>query len=73
MTVTFQLAGFLRSFAGGAREVRVDVPGRTVGDALRALAPALGAALLTVSEAAGIGVAADSTAVWFEKALSIRK
>ena len=38
MTVTFQLAGFLRSFAGGAREVHLDVPGRTVQDALRALA-----------------------------------
>ena len=37
MTVTFQLAGFLRSFAGGGREVRVEVPGQTVGDALRAL------------------------------------
>ena len=37
MTVTFHLAGFLRSFAGGAREVRVDVPGGTVGEALRAL------------------------------------
>ena len=36
--VTFELAGFLRTFAGGAREVRLDVPGRTVGDALRALA-----------------------------------
>ena len=38
MRVTFELAGFLRTFAGGAREVRLDVPGRTVGDALRALA-----------------------------------
>jgi sulfur-carrier protein len=38
VTVTFQLAGFLRSFAGGAREVRLDVAGRTVQDALRALA-----------------------------------
>lgn len=38
MTVTFQLPGFLRTFAGGAREVRLDVPGRTVEDALRALA-----------------------------------
>jgi molybdopterin converting factor small subunit len=38
VTVTFQLAGFLRSFAGGAREVRLDVPGRTVQDALLALA-----------------------------------
>jgi sulfur-carrier protein len=35
--VTFQLAGFLRSFAGGGREVRIEVPGATVGDALRAL------------------------------------
>ena len=38
MTVTFQLAGFLRTFAGGAREVRLEMPGRTVGDALRGLA-----------------------------------
>jgi len=37
VTVTFQLAGFLRSFAGGAREVRLEVPGGTVGDALRVL------------------------------------
>jgi molybdopterin synthase sulfur carrier subunit len=37
VTVTFHLAGFLRSFAGGAREVRVEAPGPTVGDALRAL------------------------------------
>ena len=37
MTVTFQLAGFLRSFAGAAREVRLDVPGTTLSDALRAL------------------------------------
>lgn len=37
MTVTFHLAGFLRSFAGGAREVRVEVAGSTVGDALHAL------------------------------------
>lgn len=37
MTVTFHLAGFLRTFAGGAHEVSVDVPGATVGEALRAL------------------------------------
>ena len=37
MTVTFQLTGFLRTFTGGAREVRLEVPGATVGDALRAL------------------------------------
>jgi sulfur-carrier protein len=37
VTVTFHLAGFLRSFAAGAREVRVEAPGPTVGEALRAL------------------------------------
>ncbi len=37
MTVTFRLAGFLRSFAEGAGAVRLDVRGGTVGDALRAL------------------------------------
>jgi len=37
VTVTFQLTGFLRTFAGGAREVRLELPGGTVGDALRAL------------------------------------
>jgi len=38
VTITFHLAGFLRSFSGGAREVRLEVPGATVGDALRVLA-----------------------------------
>ena len=38
MTIIFHLAGFLRSFSGGAREVRLEVPGATVGDALRVLA-----------------------------------
>ena len=37
MTVTFHLTGFLRAYAGGAGDVRLEVPGATVGDALRAL------------------------------------
>ena len=37
VTVTFHLTGFLRAYAGGAGDVRVDVPGGTVGDALQVL------------------------------------
>ena len=37
MNVTFHLTGFLRAYSGGAGDVRIDVAGRTVGDALRAL------------------------------------
>lgn len=37
MTVLFVLPGYLRPFAEGRREVAVDIEGRTVGDALRAL------------------------------------
>jgi sulfur-carrier protein len=37
MTVVFVLPGYLRSFAEGRREVAVEIDGRTVGDALRAL------------------------------------
>jgi molybdopterin converting factor small subunit len=37
VTVTFHLTGFLRAYAGGAGDVRVEVPGGTVGDALRVL------------------------------------
>ena len=52
MTVTFQLAGFLRSFSGGAREVRLEVPGGTVGDALRVLGRTDGASYLNRKYAA---------------------
>ncbi len=37
MTAVFVLPGYLRSFAEGRREVAVEIDGRTVGDALRAL------------------------------------
>jgi molybdopterin converting factor small subunit len=37
VTVTFHLTGFLRAYAGGAGDVRVEVPGETIGDALRVL------------------------------------
>jgi molybdopterin converting factor small subunit len=37
VTVTFHLTGFLRAYAGGRGDVRIEVPGGTVGDALRVL------------------------------------
>jgi molybdopterin converting factor small subunit len=37
VTVTFHLTGFLRAYSGGAGDVRVEIAGRTVGEALRAL------------------------------------
>jgi molybdopterin converting factor small subunit len=37
VTVTFHLTGFLRAYSGGAGDVRVEVRGSTIGDALRAL------------------------------------